>query len=115
MRANKVRTNETERRRWGEMGERVDERQEMEEWVAVGGLCWTEWRRDYGGNISLSINVGGLVSSVSHFIPEGGTPGCVESQILFFQTCSRSWACWNLPVFTVGMKNLPQIQNLNNR
>lgn len=73
--------------------------------MAVGGVCWTEWRQDYGGNISLSINVGVLVSSVSHFIHEDGTPGYMETELLFSKTCSSSRACWNLPVITVGMKN----------
>lgn len=74
----------------------------MEEWVAVGGMCWTEWRQDCGGNTSLSINVCVLVSSVSHFIHEDRRPDDMQTDILLLKRCSRSRACW-----TVGMKTNP--------
>lgn len=48
--------------------------------MAVGGVCWREWRQDDGGNISLSISVDILVSSVRHFFHEDGTPGYMETE-----------------------------------
>lgn len=80
---------------------------------ARGRVCWTEWRQDYGGNISLSINVSTFVSSVSHFIRENGTPGYTETKILLFKIGSRSRVCWKLSVIIVGKKkNTPSKSNI---